>query len=136
MSIVNLTRQELQEKFREAGSLGISLNLVADKLEIEDINKFLEENYFCFAEYRKAQANRIEEINGILIKNIIEGDVKAVNISRAIKALKEHTNLYNFIEEEDLENFRPRNSEAIDEIYRRAMQRLREDEEEKENSID
>ena len=130
------TRQELQEKFREFGSLGVSLNLVADYLGIKDINKFLQENYFCFEEYRKAQANRVTELNRILIQGIIDGDVKAVNISRAIKALKEHTNLYNFIEEEDLENFRPVESEAIAEIYKRAMQRLREDEEEKKDSID
>ena len=130
MLAFGLTGQQLKEEFEKAGKLGISLNLVADKIGIEDINEFLTDNYHLFKIYRKAQALSIEEINDTLYERAKSGDVKAID------ALKKHTNLYNFIEEEDLENYRPKNNQAINEIYKRAMQRLKNDEEEKKNSID
>ena len=130
MLAFGLTGQQLKEEFEKAGKLGISLNLVADKIGIEDINEFLTDNYHLFKIYRKAQALSIEEINDTLYERAKSGDVKAID------ALKKHTNLYNFIEEEDLENYRPRNNQAINEIYKRAMQRLKDDEEEKKDSID
>jgi hypothetical protein len=130
MLAFGLTGQQLKEEFEKAGKLGISLNLVADKIGIEDINEFLTDNYHLFKIYRKAQALSIEEINDTLYERAKAGDVKAID------ALKKHTNLYNFIEEEDLENYRPKNNQAINEIYKRAMQRLKDDEEEKKNSID
>ena len=130
MLAFGLTGQQLKEEFEKAGKLGISLNLVADKIGIEDINEFLTDNYHLFKIYRKAQALSIEEINDTLYERAKSGDVKAID------ALKKHTNLYNFIEEEDLENYRPKNNQAINEIYKRAMQRLKDDEEEKKNSVD
>lgn len=131
MLVYGLTGQQLKEEFEKAGRRGISLNLVADKIGIEDINEFLTDNYHLFKAYRKAQALSIEEINDTLYEKAKNGDVKAID------ALKKHTNLYNFIEEEDLENYRPKNCAAIDDIYKRAMQRLKEEnEEEKKNSID
>jgi len=130
MLAFGLTGQQLKEEFEKAGKLGISLNLVADKIGIEDINEFLTDNYHLFKIYRKAQALSIEEINDTLYERAKAGDVKAID------ALKKHTNLYNFIEEEDLENYRPKNNQAINEIYKRAMQRLKDDEEEKKNSVD
>ena len=130
MLAFGLTGQQLKEEFEKAGKLGISLNLVADKIGIEDINEFLTDNYHLFKIYRKAQALSIEEINDTLYERAKAGDVKALD------ALKKHTNLYNFIEEEDLENYRPKNNQAINEIYKRAMQRLKDDEEEKKNSVD
>jgi hypothetical protein len=130
MLAFGLTGQQLKEEFEKAGKLGISLNLVADKIGIEDINEFLTDNYHLFKIYRKAQALSIEEINDTLYERAKAGDVKAID------ALKKHTNLYNFIEEEDLENYRPRNNQAINEIYKRAMQRLKDDEEEKKDSVD
>jgi len=130
MLAFGLTGQQLKEEFEKAGKLGISLNLVADKIGIEDINEFLTDNYHLFKIYRKAQALSIEEINDTLYERAKSGDVKAID------ALKKHTNLYNFIEEEDLENYRPRNNQAINEIYKRAMQRLKDDEEEKKDSVD
>ena len=130
MLAFGLTGQQLKEEFEKAGKLGISLNLVADKIGIEDINEFLTDNYHLFKIYRKAQALSIEEINDTLYERAKAGDVKAID------ALKKHTNLYNFIEEEDLENYRPKNNQAINEIYKRAMQRLKDDEEEKKDSVD
>jgi hypothetical protein len=130
MLAFGLTGQQLKEEFEKAGKLGISLNLVADKIGIEDINEFLTDNYHLFKIYRKAQALSIEEINDTLYERAKAGDVKAID------ALKKHTNLYNFIEEEDLENYRPKNNQAINEIYKRAMQRLKDDKEEKKNSVD
>lgn len=130
MLAFGLTGQQLKEEFEKAGKLGISLNLVADKIGIEDINEFLTDNYHLFKIYRKAQALSIEEINDTLYERAKSGDVKAID------ALKKHTNLYNFIEEEDLENYRPKNNQAINEIYKRAMQRLKDDEEEKKDSVD
>jgi len=58
-----------------------------------------------------------------LIEKANAGDLKAIN------ALREHTNLYNFIEQEDIEFFRPKDAQKINEIYEQTMQKLRQESE-------
>jgi hypothetical protein len=123
MSVYDFTREELIQKFEEAGSYGVSLYVVSDELGIEDINEFLKDNYFLFTAYRKAQASRVTSINKTLIEKANAGDLKAIN------ALREHTNLYNFIEQEDIEFFRPKDAQKINEIYEQTMQKLRQESE-------
>lgn len=127
MLAYGLTIQQLKDEFRKAGRLGLSINIVSDKLGIRDTNEFLTDNYYLFEEYRKAQAASIEEINQTLHDKAKNGDIKA------IEALKKHSNLYNFIEQEDIEQFRPKDADKINEIYERTMQRLREESEEEQD---